>query len=366
MSGKNILILGTRGVPGLHGGFERFAEDLALFLVARGWSVTVYCQGAQGYRFSDTWKGVSRVSIPVGGSGAFATIKFDFLSTLDALKRPGTILVLGYNTALFSIFYKLAGRRNLMNMDGLEWKRDKWSFIARCWLYLNERIGCLVSTHLIADHPEIEKHLQTRVSYKKINMIPYGARAVETFDHELLKDYGLIANEFSLIVARPEPENSILTIVKAFSEQKRNHTLVILGDYSSNPTAYQKEVIAAASEEVKFFGAIYDLEALGTLRCSARYYFHGHQVGGTNPSLVEALGSSSAVIAHDNKFNRWVADNAAIYFCDQASLNKILSSNLHDISMVEDLRKKARQRHRASFDLENVLSAYEFLIGEGY
>lgn len=362
MTDKELLILGTRGIPGAHGGFERFAEDLSLFLVQREWGVTVYCQGEHAERVVDSWKGVRRVTIPVRLPGVLGTIEFDFLSTMDALRRSGVVLILGYNTAVFSIFYKLAGRHSLMNMDGLEWMRDKWSFLARGWLYLNERVGCLVSDHLIADHPEIAAHLQTRVSRKKITTIPYGARAIQDCDDTVLESHNLRHSEFSLVVARPEPENSILTIVEAFSKRKRGHTLVVLGDYSSELTDYQKEVINASSDEVKFIGAIYDLKEVSALRRGSRYYFHGHQVGGTNPSLVEALGASCAVIAHDNRFNRWVAGDAAFFFSDQSHLEDLLIEILDCSLSVEKLRNNAYRRHSENFELDNILEQYEALI----
>jgi hypothetical protein len=174
-------------VPAAHGGFETFAEHLALYLVQRGWQVTVYCQqDGAGAVHEDTWEGVRRVHILVTQSGAKGTIVFDWKSTLHAASESGLVLTLGYNTAVFCLAYRLKGITNLINMDGIEWRRQKWSTLERAWLYLNECAGCWLGNHLIADHPEIKAHLATRVAESKITMIPYGADRIDNADSGVL------------------------------------------------------------------------------------------------------------------------------------------------------------------------------------
>ena len=170
---KCLCILGTRGIPAQHGGFETFAEFLALYLVKQEWDVTVYCQEDDGDSvWEDEWRGVHLVHIPVKQGGALGTIVFDWKSTLHASRQKGLILTLGYNTAAFGLLYRLKGITNLFNMDGLEWQRDKWSSLERAWLYMNERMGCWLGNHLVADNPEIKNHLVTRVKPEKVTMIP--------------------------------------------------------------------------------------------------------------------------------------------------------------------------------------------------
>lgn len=180
--------------------------------------------------------------------------------------------------------------------------------IVKTWFWLNERAGCWIGNHLVADHPKIKEHLATRVSADKITMIPYGGDEVLEASESLLNPYGLLPNQFSVIIARPEPENSFLEMVRAFSCKPRNHKLVVLGNFTPDTNQFHKAVMSAASEEVVFPGAIYDAPVVQAFRFYARFYLHGHRVGGTNPSLVEALGAGCAVIAHDNHFNRWVAE----------------------------------------------------------
>lgn len=359
---KSLTILGIRGVPAAHGGFETFAEQLSLYLVAQGWRVTVYCQQeSTGPITESDWCGVRRVHIPVARRGALGTIIFDWRAACHARRQPGVCLTLGYNTAIFNLWQRLGGQVNLFNMDGLEWQRDKWSGPARVWLWLNERAGCLLGNHLIADHPRIKEHLATRVPQQKVTMIPYGAHQVTDADVELLTPFALKPGEYSLIIARPEPENSILDIVQAFSAKQRGHTLVVLGKYEPEH-AFHQQVLAAASSEVKFVGAIYDTDVVGALRFFCRYYLHGHRVGGTNPSLVEALGAGSAVIAHDNEFNRWVAGEGAVYFNDVAECGRLFDSLLIDDAALTKMRAASIRRFSNGFTWTQVLAEYERLL----
>lgn len=359
---KIISILGIRGIPAAHGGFETFAERLAPYLIARGWDVTVYCQSeGDGPVFEDIWEGVRRVTIPVRANGPLSTVTFDWRSTLLAAKRGGLILTLGYNTALFCFLYRLSGVRNLINMDGLEWKRAKWSTVARTWLWINERLGCWFGNHLIADHPVIADHLATRVSRTKITMIPYGADKLSSASDEYVIRMGLVGREYILVIARPEPENSILEIVESFSRKKRGVKLVVLGRYEeTNP--YHMQVRHSASDEVLFPGAIYDRDIVEALRYHALFYVHGHRVGGTNPSLVEALGAGNPVLAHDNPFNRWVADQGGIYFKDADDCALKFDLLLSDKQTLEVMAVASKERHTTMFTWESVLQAYESLL----
>ncbi|MDC6166634.1 DUF1972 domain-containing protein [Paucibacter sp. XJ19-41] len=311
---RTLRILGTRGVPAAHGGFETFAEYLALHLVAQGWRVIVYCQeeGA-GPVFEDRWQGVERVRIPVEGSGPRSTIAFDWKATAHAAGHRDLCLTLGYNTAVFCALLRLKGIPNVINMDGIEWSRAKWGPVAKTWFWMNDWAGCWLGNHLVADHPEIKVHLSSRVNPNKVTTIAYGADRITSMPEAPVRALGLEPGQYLTLVARPEPENSILEVVSGFSRKPRGMRLAVLGNYSE-ANAYHRAVRAAASDEVSFLGAIYDKPVVQALRFHSAAYVHGHQVGGTNPSLVEALGAGNAVIAHDNRFNRWVAGEGARYF----------------------------------------------------
>jgi glycosyltransferase involved in cell wall biosynthesis len=359
---KVLRILGTRGIPAAHGGFETFAEKLALHLVSRGWRVVVYCQDeGTGKAVEDTWQGIERVRIPVASTGPKGTIVFDWLATVHAARHRDLCLTLGYNTALFCAMLRFKGIPNLINMDGIEWSRAKWGPFAKAWFWINERAGCWLGNHLVADHPQIEAHLQTRAAASKITTIAYGAEAVTAAPVEALQALGLQPGRFLTLIARGEPENSILEVVQGFSAQPRGHQLVVLGHYEEG-NAYHRTVKDAASADVKFVGAIYDKPLVQALRFHSAAYVHGHQVGGTNPSLVEALGAGNPVIAHDNRFNRWVAGDGASYFRCAHTFSEQVGRLLANPLSLANLRIQGQQRFDAMFTWSRILNQYESLL----
>lgn len=364
---KKLNILGIRGVPAQHGGFETFAEKLALFLVAQGWQITVYCQVSHDDKALETiWQGVRRVHIPISRSDAIGTVIFDWQATLRSLSEDGIFLTLGYNTAIFNLMQRIKGQTNVINMDGIEWRRDKWGLVAKTWFWINERAGCWVGNHLVADHPKIKEHLATRVRADKVTMIPYGGDEVLSADIGLLAAYGLQQSKFSVIIARPEPENSFLEMVRAFSKIRRNHTLVVLGNFTPEANTFHRKVMDAASDEVIFPGAIYTAPVVQALRFFSRFYLHGHRVGGTNPSLVEALGAGCAVIAHDNHFNRWVAGDEAAYFKDEAACAALFDRLLEDDASVARMKAASRSVFNERFTWDQILREYEELLIRWY
>jgi glycosyltransferase involved in cell wall biosynthesis len=358
----HVMIAGTRGIPSQHGGFETFAEDLSLFLAGRGHDVSVYCQ--IDYRESpreDIWNGVRRVLIPAADN-AVGTISYDWATTKHASRRHGVVLTLGYNTGLFSSLYRFNRVPNVMNMDGIEWMRKKWTVSQRTWLWFNEWAGARFANHLIADHPEIARHLRRHTAARKISVIPYGADEVRTASENVLASYGLSAKNYYLLIARPEPENSILEIVRAFSSPRIHAPLVILGNYAPNSNKYHRQILEEASGQVHFLGGIYDRDVVKALRYHAKAYIHGHRVGGTNPSLVESLAAGNAIIAHDNRFTRWVAGDGAGYFTGSADIESLVDSVESSPGRLDEMARASRQRHREDFRKEAVLSAYEELL----
>lgn len=358
----HLIILGIRGLPASHGGFETFAERLAPYFVESGWKVTVYCQGSvSGKRSEDEWNGIRRIHIPVRQTGSIGTIEFDLKCALDVKSLPGTLLTLGYNTGFISAWLRFLGRINFINMDGLEWKRTKYSWAARSYLWINERIAAWSGTKLIADHPVIADHLATRVCRSKIVTIPYGSDKVINADPNPLTSLELIAGKFFTLIARAVPENLVLEIVKAFSSKPRGVKLALLGQYD-RADPYQAQVLSAASPEVIFTGGIYDRDTLAALRCHSIAYLHGHQVGGTNPSLVEALGAGNPIIAHDNAFNRWVAGDAGLYFADERSCATAIEEVLNSHELRNRMSNAARLRWRNDFTWPAILERYISVI----
>lgn len=357
-----LRILGTRGVPAAHGGFETFAERLAPYLAERGWRVVVYCQHAGSAPLrEDRWQGVERVHISVPGDGPRSTIDFDWRATRHAAAHGGLCLTLGYNTAAFCALLRLRGAPNLINMDGIEWARAKWGPAAKAWFWLNDWAGCLLGNHLVADNPEIKRHLQTRVSGNKITTIAYGADRIGNVDDTPVRALGLEPGRYMTLIARAEPENSVVEVVRAYSRRPRGMQLAVLGHYRPE-VPYQAQVQAIAGPEVRFLGAIYDKPVVQALRAHCAAYVHGHQVGGTNPSLVEAMGAGNAVIAHDNRFNRWVAGDGAAYFDGEDGFAAVLDRLAADPDALTVMRAASAARFAEAFTWPMILGAYETLL----
>ncbi|MGI8867719.1 MAG: DUF1972 domain-containing protein [Mycobacteriales bacterium] len=357
-----MRILGTHGVPAAYGGFETAAENLSRHLVDHGWRVVVYCQiDGHGPVVTDTWQGVERVLIPVTHGGWRGSGTFDLISIRHASKHRDLCLTFGYNTAFLNVLQRARGIPNIINMDGIEWQREKWGPVHKSILRTGERIAGRIGTHLIADHPEIARHLRRRVSADRISTIAYGAPEVTSASAEPVRKLGLTPGHYLTVVCRPTPENSVVDIVRAFSRRPRGSKLVVVGGYDPSDD-YQGSVLSAAGDDVVFPGSIYEPAAIQSLRFHSLAYVHGHTVGGTNPSLVEAMGAGNPVIAHDNPYNRWVAGAGGAYFRSEDELAGIFDSLAEQPQRLAEMSEASRARFRAEFNWERVAGMYRNLL----
>jgi glycosyltransferase involved in cell wall biosynthesis len=358
-----VRMLGTHGVPANYGGFETAAQNVGLFLVSQGWRVIIYCQvEGSGPITEDVWNGIERVLIPVDVPGWRGTSKFDLLSIRHACQFDDVCLVFGYNTALFNVLQRVRHIPLVINMDGIEWSRERWGPTRQAILYANERIACRIGDHLIADHPEIERYLSRRAPSEKISMITYGAHAVHDAPEAPVRELGLEPGGYATLICRPIPENSILELVRGFSARPRGIKLAIFGTYTPDEDPYHAAVTAAASDEVVFVGPVYEPERLAALRFHSLAYLHGHTVGGTNPSLVEAMAAGNPVIAHDNAYNRWTAGAAGVYFRTEKDVARLLDELLADPARLMSMEAAARARHAREFTWEHVAGQYEDVL----
>ncbi len=359
---RRLRILGSRGIPAAYGGFETSAEQIAVYLTARGWQVTVYCQAPAGTaQHEDIWNGIRRVHIPERITGPLGAVIFDLESTLHAIRARELVYTLGYNTAIFLLLYRLRGVTNIVNMDGFEWMRTKWSTPVRWWLRLNERLAAKFASHLVADHPEMKRYLSRLTSPDRISMVTYSAPCINDAAEGILSRHGLPEDNFCLVIARPDPDNSPLEIVLAYSRRRRNKKLVMLGNLVKGHP-YHERVRAGASDEIIFAGAIHDSGIVNALRLKANFYIHGHQRGGVNPSLVESMSAGTPCIALDNVFNRWTAGDAAVYFSTPDELNQRIDSLSNDVNLRSELSAAGKRRHAEEFTEERVLGQYERLF----
>jgi glycosyltransferase involved in cell wall biosynthesis len=358
-----VRVLGTHGVPAAYGGFETAAENVALYLRDQGWRVVVYCQVAgRGAVSEDEWNGIERVLVPEHRDGWLGTASFDFTSIRHASRHRDVCLTFGYNTAIFNVIQRIKRIPNVINMDGIEWSRARWGKGRQAILWVNERIACWVGDRLIADHPVIEQYLATRARRSKLVTITYGAHAVESAPTKPVTSRGLEPGKYLTLICRPIPENSIVELVTAFSAEERGCRLAVFGTYGDDDE-YHRAVRAAASDEVVFVGSIYEPDEVSAIRFHSLGYLHGHTVGGTNPSLVEAMAAGNAVIAHDNPYNRWVAGDGALYFSSIDDAADHITTLLGSAERRRQLAAASRARHEVEFTWEHVAGQYEEQLG---
>src|SRR5208337_1724950 len=190
---SKILIAGTRGIPHQHGGFESFAQHLALHLVAVGRNATVACQRDDSRRRFTTeyWHGVKLLKVTAFFFWPIGLIIFDLFTAIFAIFNRPIVLTLGYNTAFIFLLYKAFRVTNIVNMDGVEWRRNKWSKPVKVWFYINERLAMWLGDVLVADHPVIAERLCHKVDPAKVVTIPYGAHRMDKPKAEVLQEAGL-------------------------------------------------------------------------------------------------------------------------------------------------------------------------------
>jgi glycosyltransferase involved in cell wall biosynthesis len=312
---KTIAILGSRGIPAKYGGFETFAEELSRRLVGQGVNVTVYCESEEE-KGSSSYNGVTLCHVKAPKLGPLSTLLFDLRCLWHARKAYDVVYMLGYGASLFCFIPRLFGTEVWINMDGVEWKRSKWSSLAKFWLRTMEGLALHIPDRIICDAEGIKKHLLSRHSKIPVcSVIPYGAPIVNGLDkHSREEGVSFFPYSYYLVVCRLEPENHVLEIVEGFSGSTTNKSLIIVGQLDSRSSYSRTLLTAAQDRRVMFMGPVYDKPKLQALRRNAFGYFHGHSVGGTNPSLLEALGCGRFILAHDNLFNREVAGEVAFFF----------------------------------------------------
>lgn len=363
-----VAILGTRGIPARYGGFETFAEQLALRLVARGFQVTVYAEGAPSSALTSTdYRGVRVQTVPVPRWGAASVIAYDVRSIWHARRGFDLVYMLGYGAAFACWLPRLFGTAVWINLDGLEWARSKWSAPARLWLRTMEWAATRAANRLIADADAIRcRVLSVYPRAAPCSFVAYGAEIQrQSADGDLLPTLGLARHSYFVVVARVEPENHIAEIIDAYQryrEQGGANALVIVGNAQGH-APYCRRVVSTMVPGLRWLGPVYDAPMLQALRTGAVAYLHGHSVGGTNPSLLEALGCGSLVIAHRNVFNEEVLGDLGWYFDSSDELAR----HMREVEGLgpqerEGRRTAAWERIEKRYSWEGVVDAYEQLI----
>lgn len=321
-----IAILGTRGVPNYYGGFEQFAEFFSVYLVEQGHEV--YCYNSHNHPFQEkNFKGVNIIHQhdPEYKYGTFGQFIYDYNCIMDSRKRDfDIILQLGYTSN--SIWYFLLPKKpiNIINMDGIEWKRSKYSRPVQQFLKFAERLAAKSGDYLVSDSLGIQQFLLKRYN-KQSTYIAYGAHTFDAPREEIIKEYHVEKGNYNMIMARFEPENNLDMVLEGVALCEEKTTILVIGKHETKYGSYLKDKFKNHTN-IKFMGALYNLDHLNNLRYFSNLYFHGHSVGGTNPSLLEAMASQALVIAHNNEFNKGILKENSYYFSNPVEVKNILKT----------------------------------------
>ena len=307
---RRVAILGTVGVPASYGGFESLADNLCIYFRKYHPQVhlSVYCEGGGG---PETYEDAELRYIKIPANGVFSVL-YDFLALLDsARKKDDVILLLGVSgAAILPIVKLMTNAVVITNVDGIEWKRDKWGLLAKAFLRISELMAVKFSDKVIADNIGISNYLSSQYSAKAFTVAYGGDHALSTSRTEHESRY---PPKYCLALCRIEPENNVDLILKCFAVDAEIN-LVFIGNWKAS--AYSRGMFDLYSHYPNIFleDAIYDVGKLHGIRSDASSYIHGHSAGGTNPSLVEMMHFGLPIFAYDCSFNRYTTDEEAIFF----------------------------------------------------
>jgi glycosyltransferase involved in cell wall biosynthesis len=352
-----VGILGTRGVPNAYGGFEQFAQYLSNGLAEKGHAVFVYNSSDHPYQ-EPQWGKVNIIHCKdwegkIGTAGQFI---YDYNCIRDARKRNFDILLqLGYTSN--SIWHRLWPKQstNIVNMDGLEWKRSKYNKPTQRFLQMAEKWAARNADLLIADSVGIQDYLA--VKYQKSSVfIPYGAEIPGSYSTATVHDHNLKPGEYFLLIARMEPENNVETIIVGYLQSGQPYPLLIVGNPKNKFGEYLTQKYN--HPQVRFIGAVYNKNIIDNLRHYSGIYFHGHSVGGTNPSLLEAMACECNIAAHDNTFNKAILNEDAWYFSNPAEISQIITTQ-SDTFVLQQRRKKNIEKIQTKYSWNRIIEDYE-------
>ena len=350
-----IGILGTRGIPNRYGGFEQWAEQLSQGLVKRGCEVTVYDSHFHPYKNKD-FNGVKIIhKWDPKSIGLTSQFIYDLLCILSARKQNfDAIIQLGYTTSSIWAWLLPKKARILYNMDGMEWKREKYKGFLKSFLKYAEKLAVRNSDVIIADSKPIKQYFEKKY-HTNVEYIAYPAETFDKPDSTILKKYNLEKHGYYLLIARFQPDNNLETIIQGVLKSKSTFPLLIVGDHDNK---YGKYLLRGYNEKrIVFLGKIFKKEELDNLRYFSNLYFHGHSAGGTNPSLLEAMAASCVICAHNNEFNKSVLEDNAWYFENKNDISKILQTENGKSTKVNWIENNLNKL-RNEYDMDTIINKY--------
>lgn len=362
---KKVAIIGTVGIPSKYGGFETLSDNLVRNL-SEDFEFTVYCS-TKAYSRSErvrNYQGARLVFLPLNANG-IQSILYDIISMIHALFYADTLLVLGVSGGIFVPVIRLFTRKKvIINIDGLEWRRQKWGKWIKKFLKFSERVAVKWSHADITDNFAIKRY--TSINYKSLShLIEYGADHVSAVPISRVsrKKYTFLQETYAFKVARIEPENNIKLILDAFKEVNQN--LVVVGNWNASQYGVNLRKEYGRISNIFLLDPIYDQQELDEIRSNCFLYVHGHSAGGTNPSLVEAMYLGLPVLAFDCSYNRATMDNHGMYFKNKDAIVKVLNniSVSHLLDQGNQLFKIASSRYtwkEISSKYANLINAFDY------
>ncbi|MCZ6594629.1 MAG: DUF1972 domain-containing protein [Bacteroidetes bacterium] len=357
-----IAIMGIRGIPANYGGFETFADHLAVGLVERGHDVTVYCRSSNIDYSGNTYKGVKLVILPTIRHKYLDTVVHTFLCSLHSL-FCGYQVILSCNSAnsLFSVIPRIAGSKVVLNVDGLEWQRKKWNVVGKAFYKMSEYIATLFPNNIVTDARMIEKYYKEKFGASSTH-IPYGAPTEKATTDETLKRFHLEPEHYVLYVSRLEPENNAHLVIQAFEKTRTDLRLVVVGDapYSSEYIANLKKT---EDPRIIFTGYVFG-QGYRELQSNAYVYVQATEVGGTHPALLEGMGYGNCVLAKDVPEHREVLGDAGLYFTSMEALQQKLQHLLDSPEVVHKYKTSAVKRVEELYSWPKIVKDYEMLFAK--
>ncbi|PTP72411.1 DUF1972 domain-containing protein [Vibrio splendidus] len=320
MKKAKVAIVGTVGIPACYGGFESLVENLTLN-ASDDVDYTVFCSSKSYDEKLTKYNDATLLYLPIKANG-IQSIPYDILSLVRCIHlRPDVVVILGVSGCLFLPLFRFLSRsRVVTNIDGLEWKRDKWGKLTRSFLKWSESLAVKYSDIVVTDNQAITDYVKEQYNISS-STIAYGG------DHALRDiEAKKTSKPYALGLCRIEPENNVLMILDAYS--KVGEQLRFVGNWEASEYGRQLKARYSQFDNIELLDPIYNLDELYRIRMNCNLYLHGHSAGGTNPSLVEMMHFGVPIIAFDCSFNRYSTNNKASYFKDAESLVDMLNNRV--------------------------------------
>lgn len=363
---KRLAIIGVRGIPVVYSGFETCAEEIATRLIPLGWDTTVYCRTHAMLDSATSYRGVSRVILPSLNLKSFDTLTHSLLATLHVLfsvHKADVVLYLGVGSSIFSFIPRLRGIRTVVNVDGLDWKREKWGVAGRLFLRISEKLALSLPDRALTDSRFVQDYY-AKTYGGNLPIIPYGFRPGKP-SKKMLKKYGLQPGTYFVWTGRLVPDNHVDELVEAYAAEPHGAPLVLVGGGDENDPYIRKLAARIRSLNIRMTGFV-GREDYAAIVSQSLAYIETKRSGGTHPSLLESMGYGCLIVCNDHPAHKDVLGETAFYYSPGAmgELQSILGSvETHPHSHHNEmLRKKTALRVRQKFTWKAVASDYDALL----